>query len=62
MLTMFMQEAERELADNWPAFTYILLMIAFSLIFFRERREERKDIEIRFDRLELLMRQRGRES
>ncbi len=62
-----------EVADNWPAFVYIMLMIAFSLCFFRDRRAEvrlarqisegiQADIRARFDRLESLVRHLKAES
>lgn len=52
-----------EIADNWPAFIYILMMVGFSVLFFRERLTEARDIRqmgerlqesilARFDRLE----------
>ncbi len=34
-----------ELADNWPAFVYIAMMIVFSIQFFRDRRAEQRAIE-----------------
>jgi hypothetical protein len=57
---------ETEIADNWPAFVYIAMMVAFSVCFFRDRRAEmqlvrhigetiQEDIRARFDRLEMLV-------
>ncbi len=54
-MTTFLEEVRVELADNWPGFTYILMMICFSVFFFRERRAERKIAGERFDRLESLI-------
>ena len=64
------QDLSSELADNWPAFTYILMTLVFSVCFFRERRAEKRlvqeisegiqdDIRSRFDRLERLVRASG---
>src|ERR1700735_1717661 len=36
------QDVVSELADNWPAFVYIVLMLGFSILFLRERRAEAK--------------------
>jgi hypothetical protein len=50
-----LQNITSELADNWPAFTYILMTLVFSVCFFRERRTEKKNVSARFDRLESLI-------
>ena len=39
-IALQMQAVLQELDENWPAFVYIALMIAFSIFFFRERRAE----------------------
>jgi hypothetical protein len=65
------QDFTSELADNWPAFTYMAMIAIFSVVFFRERRAERKlvrqvgegiqeSIQARFDRLEWLVQQQRR--
>ena len=62
------QDVVNEVADNWPAFVYILLMLGFSICFLRERRREtrvlremgermQEGIRLRFDRLEQLVRE-----
>jgi hypothetical protein len=62
------QDITSEVSDNWPAFTYMLMITIFSVVFFRERRAERRlvrrlgegiqeSIQARFDRLESLVRQ-----
>ena len=61
------QQISAEIADNWPAFTYILLTVAFSIRFFSDRRAETRilrklgdelhaTIHARFDRLEEMVR------
>jgi hypothetical protein len=65
------QEAANELADNWPAFVYILLTIVFSFLFLRQRRAEarivkeigdqvQEAIRTRFDHLERVLVRQGR--
>jgi hypothetical protein len=60
------QDVVSELADNWPAFVYIALMLGFSVVFLRERRGEvrvlkemgaalEERMRIRFDHLEYLV-------
>jgi hypothetical protein len=60
------QNVTGELADNWPAFLYILATTVFSICFLRERRAEarvmkeigidlQESIRARFDRLECLI-------
>jgi hypothetical protein len=51
-----------EIAENWPAFIYIGMMIGFSILFFRERRAEAEalrqigtGIHERIDRVESLI-------
>ena len=67
------QEIRAEIADNWPAFVYMGMMIVFSLYFFRERRSEarmvrqigesvQEDMRHRFDELERLLRKRDQEN
>lgn len=62
------QDITGELADNWPAFLYIMMISVFSIFFFRERRAERrlarqigeaiqKDMRARFEHLESLIQQ-----
>jgi hypothetical protein len=46
-----------ELADNWPAFTYILLVVAFSVLFFRQQRTEAQRLQERLDKLESVIQQ-----
>jgi hypothetical protein len=66
-MVLVIQDLRSEVADNWPAFTYIAMMIAFTFLFFRERRAEarhlrqmgeriQENIANRFDRLESLVR------
>ncbi len=55
-MAAILKEIVSELADNWPAFVYIAMTIIFSILFFRERRAERKIIDARFDRIESLLR------
>jgi len=66
-MATLIQYAITEIADNWPAFVYILMTIGFSFFFFRERRAEARllrqmgegiheNIRSRFDRLEFLVR------
>lgn len=61
------RDVSAQIADNWPAFVYILLMVAFSICFFIENRAEalqrmemserlHDHIRERFDRLETLIR------
>ncbi len=45
-----------QIADNWPAFVYILMTIIFSVLFFRERKMETKTLQKRFDAIENLIR------
>jgi hypothetical protein len=62
------QDLTAEIADNWPAFLYILMSLGFSFFFFRQRRAEtqlvrqigegiQEEIRTRLDRLELLVQQ-----
>lgn len=59
-----------EIADNWPAFVYILLTLGFSICFLRERRRETRllrdmgermneGIRVRFDRMERLLQEQA---
>ena len=61
------EEVIVEIADNWPAFVYIILMCISSVVFLRERRAEaqllkqasaniQEQIGLRFDRLENMIR------
>jgi hypothetical protein len=67
LMESVIQNLRNEVADNWPAFTYITMMIAFTFLFFRERRAEarhlrqmgeriQENISNRFDRLESIVR------
>lgn len=62
------EEVMVEIADNWPAFVYIVLMCISSVVFLRERRAEarilkqasaniQEQIRLRFDHLENLIRE-----
>jgi len=68
VLASFLQDLKIELADNWPAFTYIGLTLGFSICYLRRRSAEvrlvkeigeriQDDIRTRFDGLETLIRQ-----
>jgi len=61
------EEVMVEIADNWPAFTYITLVCISSVVFLRERRAEaqllkqasakiQEEMQRRFDRLEKMIR------
>ena len=63
----FIESAMNELADNWPAFVYIVMTIVFSFLFLRQRRAEtrlvkeiaeqlQQSIGTRFDHLERILR------
>jgi hypothetical protein len=65
-MASLLQTIGSELSDNWPAFTYILVMTAFSIRFLQERREEARivkrigdevqaEFRLRFDRIEELL-------
>jgi hypothetical protein len=54
-----------EIYENWPAFTYIGLMVGFSILFFRERRAETEalkrigsSLQDRIERLEQILARR----
>lgn len=64
------QDIFDEIADNWPAFVYILLTLGFSICFLRERRRETRllrdmgermneGIRVRFDRMERLLQEQA---
>jgi hypothetical protein len=70
---MSLQSIVNELADNWPAFTYIALMCVTSLFFLRERRAETRllkrlgrqlqaQMRKRFDQVESELRKQRRRS
>ena len=60
------EDIRAEVADNWPAFVYIMMTLVFSFLFFRQRRREtrlvreigegiRESICSRLDHLEALV-------
>jgi len=66
-MASILQDIVAEVSDNWPAFSYLLLMTGFSIRFLCERRAEtrllkqvseelRETICLRLDRLEYLIR------
>jgi hypothetical protein len=64
-MATIIQEAQAEIADNWPAFVYIATTIAFSILFLRQRRAETEalrqigaGIHDRIDRVERLIKRR----
>lgn len=53
MVDSFTQAAISEIADNWPAFVYILVTTGFSLAFLRERRQETRILKSTAESLQL---------
>jgi hypothetical protein len=44
-MASIIHDIANQLSDNWPAFSYIALMVVFSLRFLHERREETRTLE-----------------
>jgi len=53
MVDSFTQAAISEIADNWPAFVYIMLTTGFSVAFLKERRRETRVLKSTAESLQL---------